>query len=142
MGERRREVSLHLHWPPRRRPPAPSAPAQLSHHPPVSAYQLLGQGGSWKLSGWSQPAVAPVVKFYGIKARRGWGGGWAARAARGLGKAAAGRGGEPGLGRGGGCPRAEGRKACARSSAAAFDGRALNRLAPARADAGEGAAAL
>lgn len=40
---------------------------QVSHHPPVSAYQLVGPGGSWKFSGWSQPAVAPVVKFYGIK---------------------------------------------------------------------------
>lgn len=40
---------------------------QVSHHPPVSAYELVGPGGAWKLSGWSQPAVAPVVKFYGIK---------------------------------------------------------------------------
>jgi hypothetical protein len=40
---------------------------QLSHHPPVSAYELVGPGGSWRCSGWSQPAVAPVVKFYGIK---------------------------------------------------------------------------
>jgi hypothetical protein len=39
--------------------------AQISHHPPVSAYQLQGPG--WALSGWSQPAVVPVVKFYGIK---------------------------------------------------------------------------
>lgn len=39
----------------------------MSHHPPVSAYQLVGSQGGWKLSGWSQPAVAPVVKFYGIK---------------------------------------------------------------------------
>jgi hypothetical protein len=31
----------------------------------VSAYQLQGPG--WALSGWSQPAVVPVVKFYGIK---------------------------------------------------------------------------
>ncbi|WIA33504.1 hypothetical protein OEZ86_006630 [Tetradesmus obliquus] len=38
---------------------------QVSHHPPVSAYQLQGPG--WALSGWSQPAVVPVVKFYGIK---------------------------------------------------------------------------
>jgi hypothetical protein len=38
---------------------------QISHHPPVSAYQLQGPG--WALSGWSQPAVVPVVKFYGIK---------------------------------------------------------------------------
>ena len=38
---------------------------QLSHHPPVSSYQLEGPG--WSLSGWSQPAVVPVVKFYGIK---------------------------------------------------------------------------
>ncbi|GBF92151.1 hypothetical protein Rsub_04498 [Raphidocelis subcapitata] len=40
---------------------------QVSHHPPVSAYQLVGPNGSWRFSGWSQPAVAPVVKFYGIK---------------------------------------------------------------------------
>ncbi|KAI8464605.1 MAG: hypothetical protein J3K34DRAFT_371908, partial [Monoraphidium minutum] len=39
----------------------------ISHHPPVSAYQLVGPNGSWRFSGWSQPAVAPVVKFYGIK---------------------------------------------------------------------------
>lgn len=38
---------------------------QISHHPPVSAYQLTGPG--WELSGWSQPAVVPVVRFYGIK---------------------------------------------------------------------------
>lgn len=38
---------------------------QISHHPPVSAYQLQGPG--WRLSGWSQPAVVPVVRFYGIK---------------------------------------------------------------------------
>eukprot|EP00775_Hariotina_reticulata_P005712 gene5712-5952_t len=38
---------------------------QISHHPPVSAYQLEGPG--WQLNGWSQPAVVPVVKFYGIK---------------------------------------------------------------------------
>jgi len=37
----------------------------ISHHPPVSAYQLEGPG--WQLNGWSQPAVVPVVKFYGIK---------------------------------------------------------------------------
>jgi hypothetical protein len=40
---------------------------QISHHPPVSAYQLDGPDNSWKLHGWSQPAVVPVVKFYGIK---------------------------------------------------------------------------
>jgi hypothetical protein len=33
----------------------------------VSAYQLEGPGNTWKLHGWSQPAVVPVVKFYGIK---------------------------------------------------------------------------
>jgi hypothetical protein len=33
----------------------------------VSAYQLDGPEGTWKLHGWSQPAVVPVVKFYGIK---------------------------------------------------------------------------
>lgn len=38
---------------------------QISHHPPMSAYQLTGPG--WKLNGWSQPAVVPVVRFYGIK---------------------------------------------------------------------------
>lgn len=38
---------------------------QISHHPPVSAYQVEGPG--WRLEGWSQPAVVPVVKFYGIK---------------------------------------------------------------------------
>lgn len=38
---------------------------QISHHPPVSAYQLEGPG--WQMNGWSQPAVVPVVKFYGIK---------------------------------------------------------------------------
>lgn len=38
---------------------------QVSHHPPVSAYQL--EGSDWTLSGWSQPAVVPVVRFYGIK---------------------------------------------------------------------------
>jgi hypothetical protein len=40
---------------------------QISHHPPVSAYQLDGPDNTWKLHGWSQPAVVPVVKFYGIK---------------------------------------------------------------------------
>jgi hypothetical protein len=33
----------------------------------VSAYQLDGPNGAWTLHGWSQPAVVPVVKFYGIK---------------------------------------------------------------------------
>jgi len=48
-------------------PPPPATTAQVSHHPPVSAYQLIGPNNSWRFSGWSQPAVAPVVKFYGIK---------------------------------------------------------------------------
>lgn len=54
---------------PKNPPPAgpPARVAQVSHHPPVSAYQMLGPGGAWKFYGWSQPAVAPVVKFYGIK---------------------------------------------------------------------------
>lgn len=39
----------------------------MSHHPPVSAYQLDGPDATWRLHGWSQPAVVPVVKFYGIK---------------------------------------------------------------------------
>eukprot|EP00877_Chromochloris_zofingiensis_P003387 jgi/Chrzof1/13049/Cz07g18010.t1 len=40
---------------------------QISHHPPVAAYCIEGPGGCWRFSGWSQPAVAPVVKWYGIK---------------------------------------------------------------------------
>jgi hypothetical protein len=28
---------------------------------------MVGPDGAWRFSGWSQPAVAPVVKFYGIK---------------------------------------------------------------------------
>ena len=40
---------------------------QLAHHPPVTAYELEGAGGAWRFSGWTVPAVVPVVKFYGIK---------------------------------------------------------------------------
>ena len=40
---------------------------QVSHHPPISAYIVEGPSGSWRFSGWSQPAVTPVVKYYGIK---------------------------------------------------------------------------
>lgn len=38
---------------------------QVCHHPPVSAYEMRGQqadGGTWTYTGWTLPAVVPVVR--------------------------------------------------------------------------------
>lgn len=40
---------------------------QISHHPPVSAFDMVGPGGAYKFVGLSQPHVSVLLKVYGFK---------------------------------------------------------------------------
>jgi hypothetical protein len=40
---------------------------QISHHPPVSAFQIEGPGSLYRFVGLSQPSVTIMLKAYGFK---------------------------------------------------------------------------